>query len=69
MSDHNNCKAPGFCLTEIIVKLIYLCYVIMSDHNNCKVNLLCGYWRFCVVYTDKVSVKPIRARYGGWLSE
>ena len=23
----------------------------------------------CVVYTDAVSVKPITARYGGWLSE
>ena len=22
------------------------------------------YWRFCVVYTDTVSVKPITARYG-----
>ena len=29
----------------------------------------CGYWRFCVVYTDTVSVKPITAHYGGWLSE
>ena len=31
--------------------------------------LLCGHWRFCVVYTDTVSVKPITARYGGWLTE
>ena len=26
--------------------------------------LICGYWRFCVVYTDTVSVKPITAHYG-----
>ena len=25
--------------------------------------------RFCVVYTDKVSVKPITARYSRWLLE
>ena len=25
--------------------------------------------RFCVVYTDKVSVKPITAHYGRWLLE
>ena len=31
--------------------------------------LLCGYWRFCLVYIDTVSIKPITARYGGWLSE
>ena len=31
--------------------------------------LSCEYWRFCVDYTDTVSVKPITARYGGWLSE
>ena len=30
---------------------------------------LWGYWRFGVVYTDTVSVKPITARYGWWLSE
>ena len=30
---------------------------------------LCGYLRFCVVYTDTVSIKPITALYGGWLSE
>ena len=29
----------------------------------------CGYWRFCVVYIDRVSLKPITARYAGWLSE
>ena len=31
--------------------------------------LLCGYWRFCVVYIDTVYIKPITARYGGLLSE
>ena len=31
--------------------------------------LLSGYWRFCVIYTDTVSVKPITARYRGWLLE
>ena len=31
--------------------------------------LLCGYWRFCLVYIDTVSIKPITACYGGWLSE
>ena len=30
--------------------------------------VLCG-WRLFVVYTDTLSVKPITARYGGWLSE
>ena len=27
------------------------------------------YWRFCLVYIDTDSIKPITARYGGWLSE
>ena len=27
------------------------------------------YWRFCVVYIYTVSIKPITALYGGWLSE
>ena len=31
--------------------------------------LLCGYWRFCPVFIDTVSIKPITACYGGWLSE
>ena len=31
--------------------------------------LLCGYWRFCPVYIDRVSIKPITASYGGWLSK
>ena len=31
--------------------------------------LLCGNWRFCVVYTDTDSAKTITTRYGGWLSE
>ena len=26
-----------------------------------------GICRFCVVYTDTVSLKPITACYGGWL--
>ena len=31
--------------------------------------LLYGYLRFCFVYTDAVSVKPITVGYDGWLSE
>ena len=27
------------------------------------------HWRLCVVYNDRVSIKPISARYGGWLSD
>ena len=27
-----------------------------------------GYWRFCPVYIDTVSIKPTTASYGGWLS-
>ena len=30
--------------------------------------LLCGYWRFCPIYIDTASIKPITASYGGWLS-
>ena len=30
--------------------------------------LYCGYWRFCPVYIDTVSIKPITASYGGWLA-
>ena len=26
-------------------------------------------WVFCLVYIDTVSIKPITAGYGGWLSE
>ena len=31
--------------------------------------LLCGYSRFCPVYIDTVSITPIIASYGGWLSK
>ena len=30
--------------------------------------VLCGYWRFCLLYIDTVSIKSITACYGGWLS-
>ena len=36
-------------------------------YSLCSVETLC--WRFCVAFTDTVSVKPITTRYGGWLSE
>ena len=31
--------------------------------------LCSGYWRFCPVFIDTVSIKPITASYGGWLSK
>ena len=34
-------------------------------YNLCSV----AYWRFCRVYINTVSIKPITARHGGWLSE
>ena len=34
-----------------------------------KLCSVCGYWRFCPVYVDIVSIKPITASYGGWLSK
>ena len=39
------------------------------NHLGILYKLLCGYWRFCLVYIGTVSIKPITARYGGWLSE
>ena len=30
---------------------------------------LSGYWKFCLVYIETVSVKPITVHYGEWLSE
>ena len=39
------------------------------NHQSILYYLLCGYWRFGVVYIDTVSIKPMTARYGGWLSE
>ena len=34
-----------------------------------KLCVLCGYWKLRVVYINTVSIKPITARYGGWLSK
>ena len=32
-----------------------------------KLSSVSIYWRFCVVYIVTVSIKPITARYDGWL--
>ena len=39
------------------------------NHLGILYALPCGYWRFCTVCIDTVSVKPITASYGGWLSK
>ena len=43
-----------------------LWYGQLSGHSLYA--LLSGYWGFCGVYIDTVSIKPTTARYGGWLS-
>ena len=46
--------------------------IVQIDRENLLgilYTLLFGHWRFCLVYIDTVSIKPITARYGGWLSE
>ena len=50
-------------------RLISVQPLIGSSIRAFSIALVCGYGRFCVVYTDTVSVKPITARYGGWLPE
>ena len=52
-----------------IVKIDFSAAFVLVTIRAFLVTLLCGYWRFCVVYIDTVSIKPITARYGIWLSE
>ena len=39
------------------------------NHQKIIKTRFCGYWRFCVVYIDKVSIKSITACYSGLLPE
>ena len=53
-----------------IVQIDFNAAFYRVNHHDILYKLFsAGYWRFCVVYTDTVSIKPITARYGGWLSE
>ena len=55
-------RRPGSCRWISVQPLIGSTILVFS------IALLCGYWRFCLVYIDTVSVNPITASYGGWLS-
>ena len=61
------CEAVAFGLIGCIS--LSLSLTLPSSFNNNNYYLFCGYWKFCVVYFDTVSIKSITARYGGWLLE
>ena len=52
-----------------IVKIDFRQPLIWSIIRAFSIAFLYGYLRFCVDHIDTVSIKPITARYVGWLSE
>ena len=58
-----------FCLSHTLqsalesgqgARIVQIDFCAAFDRVN--QGILCRYWKFCVVYTDTVSVKPITAR-------
>ena len=70
-------KGLGICVHFSVGRTLGLCRLTSVQPLIATVNhqriillaLLCEHWRFCVVYTNTVSITSITACYGGRLYE